>query len=160
MKRRDLLRGSLLLGGGVMLAGLPLADALNSNDTQRATRIVLIERSLAGERFASALRSAWPGDQPLAVWRLNGPWLEPDRLATRLGNHAGLQLCSLLSAANHGLLLEALRLRSAGLVHEQRVASATQAALALAGVLGGHADWPMPSPAPTGIPLHTLYATL
>lgn len=160
MKRRDLLRGSLLLGGGVMLTGLPLADALSNSATQRAARIVLIERGATGERFVSALRSALSGDQPLAVWRLNGPWLEPDRLATRLGNHAGLQLCSLMSAANHSLLLEALRLRGAGLVDEQRVAGATQAALTLAGVLGGHADWPMPSPTPTGIPLHALYAAL
>ncbi|MBA1200397.1 hypothetical protein G7009_01090 [Pseudomonas capeferrum] len=131
MRRRDLLRGSLLLGGGALLAGLPLAGQVLAGSSSMPL-ITLIEGDASADSLVAAL-----GATPDEIWRLPpGQWLQPDVYVARLSGRTGTRLSSSLGAANHCLLLDALRLQGAELCQEQRLV------------------------APSGVPRYVLHAIL
>ncbi|MCY1274613.1 hypothetical protein D9M68_239620 [compost metagenome] len=132
MRRRDLLlRGSLLLGGSALLAGLPLAGPVWAGPSTMPL-ITLLEGDASADSLVATLGSTL-GE----VWRLPaGQWLQPDDYAARLAGRIGTRLSSSLGAANHCLLLDALRLHGAELCHEQRLV------------------------APSGVPRYVLHAIL
>lgn len=118
MRRRDLLRGSLLLGGGALLAGLPLARTAWAGPGAMPL-IVFLEGDASTDNLIEAL-----GQTPDEIWRLPvGQWLQPDEYVARLRARTGSRLCSSLGPANHCLLVDALRLHGAELHDEQRVLS-------------------------------------
>ncbi|WPN49685.1 MULTISPECIES: twin-arginine translocation signal domain-containing protein [unclassified Pseudomonas] len=120
MWRRDVLRGSLLMGGGALLAGLPLASPVWAGPVEMRL-IVLLEGDTRIDSLIATL-----GRTPDEIWRLPaGQWLQPDDYVARLAGRTGSRLCSSLGAANHCLLLDALRVQGAELHDEQRILSAS-----------------------------------
>jgi hypothetical protein len=96
MWRRDVLRGSLLMGGGALLAGLPLASPVWAGPVEMRL-IVLLEGDTRIDSLIATL-----GRTPDEIWRLPaGQWLQPDDYVARLAGRAGSRLCSSLGAANH-----------------------------------------------------------
>ncbi|AMO76077.1 hypothetical protein [Pseudomonas citronellolis] len=121
MQRRDLIRGALLLGSGVLVSGQPLAS-LAWTKTQTMPLITLLEDSMNIDSLITERdkTSSKHGE----VWRLPiDKLLQPDDYLARLHNRTGTQLRSLLGAANHCLLLDTLRLHGAELHAEQRIAA-------------------------------------
>lgn len=157
MLRRDLLRNSLLLGGASLLDSLPLSWAVACHQTARV--VLLSEDDSGGRQFIRALQERWHPAQ-MQCWSLPaGQWLQAERLAEYLQGPPGLQLYSLLSAANHSLLIDALRQHGAAILGEYRLRASPRAISHLAVQLA-HAPAPeIPEPHPHGLPLHALYAT-
>ena len=122
MRRRDLLRGSLLLSGGAVLASVPFAKPVWAGPAAMPL-IALLEGDASVDNLL-----ATPGTRPDEIWRLPaGHWLQPDDYLARLSGRTGSRLCSSLGAANHCLLLDALRRHGAELHDEQRLVSAAGA---------------------------------
>ncbi|MGP3618725.1 hypothetical protein ACTVZK_15725 [Pseudomonas aeruginosa] len=124
MQRRDLLRGALLLSSG-LLGAIPLTRTAWGTPRATAT-ITLIEDSSQSPR-PDAMSSS-----TAEIWRLHrGQLLQPDDYARLRHAPPGTQLHSLLGAANHYLLLDALRQHGARLHIEHRVANSATPRYAL-----------------------------
>jgi len=101
MQRRDVLHGALWFAGSSTVSGcLPLARALPSAPGVLG---IMLERDVG---------VIWPGSEYAAndLWRLpTGQWLEAQVYAGFVRGRTGYGLFSVLDAANHCLLCEALR---------------------------------------------------
>jgi len=111
MQRRDFLHGALWFAGSPVLASavpgyLPSAMGM-------------LGIMLEGDTGLIRPDSEYVADD---VWRLpTGQWLEPQAYARFVRGRTGFGLFSVLDAANHCLLGEALRLYGGSIRHEKRL---------------------------------------
>jgi len=120
MQRRDVLRGVLLLAANHVCASTGICRPLLHRNGPLAYEagflLVVMERDAGYLPVVSG-----------KIWRLPAQqWLQPKTSAVLLQEHAGMPIFSVLDAANHCLMREALRRHGGIFHHEQRCLLATR----------------------------------